>query len=150
MRRIALGIAAATLILSTSVAGAQQIKEPAAIAKFVGPFKTYTGQPLIELLAQYGMRIEWIDTTPIDKMIAAVRRPGDQNGDLVTTLSLTGKPKKMPCNLDRWMRQGYAGGHAEDMAEIMYRNGRFLINAPDLNPVLYWAATGKCSTQYAL
>jgi len=63
---------------------------------------------------------------------------------------ISGKPKVMPCGLHKWIAQGFQDGHGEQLAEITVRDGKFLTNAEELDPVLYWAATNKCSEAYGL
>lgn len=129
---------------------AASIESTSQIREFVRPFKTYTHQSLPGLLLRYGLSISRIETTPIESMIKEVRRVGDHDGDVVATLYVDGDPKPMPCGLHKWLTQGYDLHHAEDLSEIIVRRGKFVTDQPDLNPLLYWAATGKCSKSYGL
>lgn len=137
-------------LLISSIARAEYFEKPGDIEKYTSTFKTFNGQGLTKLLAIYGLRIESISTTPIEKLGKFTRKPGDRDGDIVASLFITGQVKKMPCGLHKWLTQGYAAGHAEDMSEVINRKGAWVADNPEVNPLLYWAATNKCSSEYGL
>lgn len=126
------------------------IDSPSGVSTYTSTFKTYNGKSLKNLLASYGLRIEYVSLTPIEKMMAAVRKPGDRDGDVVAVLSISGRVKPMPCGLHKWLTQGTTTGVGADMAEIIYRRGQWIADAENSSPLLYWAQTGKCSASYGL
>jgi hypothetical protein len=139
------GLAAVTL-----PARAADIDTPRAAAGYTARFHTFTGVSLSALLAAYGLRIDSIEVTPIESLRATSRKPGDRDGDVVATMHITGAVKPMPCGLHKWLAQGFEPGHADDAAEVVNRQGVWLASDPAVDPLLYWAATGKCSAAYGL
>lgn len=119
--------------------------DPVEIEKVMKSFKTFNNKGLINTFAQYGLKIDYVFMTPIETLNVATRKPRDKDGDMVTTVEITGKFKPMPCGLDKWI-----GGFKEDAAEIIYRNGEWIADDENTDPILYWAATGKCSAAYGL
>lgn len=126
--------------VESSRAGGGGTKSPSEIEVLLAPFETFTGEKLPVLLKKYGLRVEYIERTPVSTMY---KRDGDQPGDMLLTLEIKGRPKPMPCGLHKWL----AG---VDMAEVVVRRGAFLTEAEDLDPILYWAKTSKCSAAYGL
>jgi len=149
MKQLVLLYISSILFFQSNAANAELIENTAKIENFTKNFKTFNGQKLTDLIGKYGLRITSIDTTPISKLKFG-RKPGDRDGDIVVSIFISGNVKKMPCGLHKWLSQGYTMPHAEDIAEIIYRNGIWITDSPELDPLLYWAATGKCSGEYGL
>ena len=137
-------IASFVLALTFSYAAlATDIKNADEINVFLAPFKTYNGKSLTSLLHRYGLEVQYININSM-KMYKNSRHEGDKDDDLVVAIMITGNPKPMPCNLRKWMESV----SFENLAEITTRKGKFLIPTHNLDPVLYWASTGKCSPDY--
>jgi hypothetical protein len=132
------------------ISNAESLESAADIQEFTANFKTFNGKKLVSLLNGYGLKIESVEIDKIESLNPLVRKKGDRNGDLVVSMHIMGKVKKMPCGLNKWLLQGMSNGNAEDVSEIIYRKGEFLLTSPELNPLLYWAGTGKCSADYGL
>ena len=117
--------------------------DKADIEKITMSFKTFDNESLIELLSKYGLKIDGVFMSPIESFNSAPRKSNDKDGDMVTTISIVGSFKSMPCGLTKWI-----GGLKQDNAEIIYRNGEWITDDEDLDPILYWASNGKCSAAY--
>lgn len=141
------------LVFSTN-AQAIEIDNQEEIKLYTASFKTYKNTSLVNLLNSYGLKIEFILTDFIVGTNKSLLRPGDKAGDVIITMRIVGlNAKPMPCGLEKWMSQGIPKDYKykqEHNSEITARNGQFLINQPELDPVMLWAATGKCSTEYSL
>jgi hypothetical protein len=128
--------------IKRNLAGGRDVSTLAEINEVTASFKTFNGETLQQLLKKYGLSITHIEITPIK---ALFRKDGDEDGDILYNMIVEGRAKPMPCKLQKWLSNG---GRVEQPAEIMVRNGRFLTDAKELHPLLYWAATNKCSTEY--
>lgn len=112
------------------------------VEAYLADFKTFNGTPLKTLLAKIGVRVESIQTEPLHPNKV---RPGDREGDMALTFILAGHiPRSAPCGLARWAPDGLPP------AELMRRGAQFPLLDPDSeDPIIYWAATGKCSAAYS-
>jgi hypothetical protein len=124
-------------------AGGKNINSQAEVDAYLADFRTYNGTGLKALLAKYGIRVTSIETSPLHPDAA---HPGDRVGDVALNFNFAGRvSKSAPCDLARW-----AQGSAPPMAELVRRGAQFPLIAPDQDdPIIYWAATGKCSTAYS-
>lgn len=103
------------------------------ISRALGGFSTYTTEPLPILLSKYGISIGSVREITISKSVVKYR------------ITLLGPAlSSTPCFLSDWIV-------AKGRFEFAERNGN---EFPDLSskidPVLYWAATGKCLAAYKL
>ena len=112
-------------------------------------FKTFNGKPLVFLLRDYGIKIASVETVPVEHHWKYFKRSQDQPGDVIFTMILASKPTKaMPCRLREWVI--IIKGDVLPMAEFERRGQTFPIVRPDDDdPLIYWAATGKCSEAYS-
>jgi hypothetical protein len=111
--------------------------------EFIRLFHTFNGQPVDELLGKYGITIEYAIPSPIEQYWDA-RHPYDKHGDVLYALAFMGKPKSMPCHLERLQDPQWGS-----TAEVTRRgNTLFATREDDVGPLVYWAATGKCSKSF--
>ena len=124
-------------------AGAKAFNTDTEITEALAGFKTFDGTPLIALLGKYGIRISYVEETP-----AEVFDPVPyEKGDLVFLLQFSkGASRAMPCHLRTWFK-----GDTLPIPEFIRRGAQFpLIRPEEVDPVIYWAATGKCTEAYSL
>lgn len=129
---------------NTAFAGSKTYTTDFQIRSGLAGFKTFTGKPLVTLLKRYRVSIKNAEMAPIaglDKM------DGAQPGDIYWTINVSAsRPKKMPCDLQDWVKP--ASGTAP-APEFLQRAGLFPVIRPDADdPLIYWAATGKCSARH--
>jgi hypothetical protein len=112
------------------------------IASSLAQFKTFNGKPLVDLLAGYGVKIDSAEATPTEAFGDGQGKPGD----IVFTLTFSKPPTKMmPCRLNKWL-----SGEVLPIPEFTRSVSEFPEIKPDTDdPLIYWAATGKCSTAYS-
>lgn len=140
-------------LIATSVCYATDIENKEEIKVFLSSFKTYKGNSFPQLLESYELRVVQIITQPLESINLGSMKSGDKSEDLIVSIIIRGNAKPMPCGLDIWMSQGIPKDYKykqEHLAEITTSNGKFRTEYPELDPVLYWAATGKCSSEYNL
>lgn len=121
-------------------AGAQTLTERADIEKALRDFKTFNKKPLVALLGQYGIKIKSVEAAPVEGFSIQIGQPGD----VLYIIELGSKPTtKVPCKLK---------GHFEGglpFPEALRHGDTFPVIEPDsMDPLLYWAATGKCSEAF--
>jgi hypothetical protein len=115
----------------------QNITAAADVEKALVLFKTYSGQSLTDLLSSYGITIQALQ-------IHQSNGSGTyKSGDTIYTLTLGATAHAdTPCRLQKWV-----GGDITPTPEFVRRGPAFpLIRPEDDDPLIYWAATGKCST----
>lgn len=117
----------------------QNITAAPDIEKALVLFKTYSGQSLTDLLASNGISIQGVQVTQSD---------GSGNyraGDVVYTLTLAPTAHAdAPCHLQKWVT-----GDITPQPEFVRRGPAFpLIRPQEDDPLIYWAATGNCSTAF--
>lgn len=112
--------------------------DPNSIARELALFRTYTGQPLVELLANMGITVNGLQISPG----SSTKNSNYKAEDTVYTLTLTGTPNEdSPCHLHRWLT-----GDIIPSPEVVQRGPAFpLIRPTEDDPLIYWASTGKCS-----
>lgn len=122
--------------------GAKIYSTKSEIAEAFNGFKTFNGKPLPTLLLDYGIRISSVEITPAEYF----KNDKDKPGDKLLLVTLASKPNKpMPCRLKKWV-----SGDMLPMPEIIRRGDEFPLLRPDEDdPLIYWAATGKCSEAYS-
>lgn len=123
------------------------IGRPASSEAWVNTYPTYNRVPLQKLLKKHGLFVSDLDfllVTPAN--LKTMRNVKEK--DVAVTLFISGKSKGLPCKLDQRVNDSIVGGGAQ-LSDVLYRAGQFQIK-DDLEPLLYWAATGKCSTEYGL
>jgi hypothetical protein len=123
-------------------AGAKTYNSKPEIDEVLSGFKTFNGKPFTALLLEYGVRISSVEVTPAEYFENSKDKPGDK----VLLVILKSRPtKKMPCRLKTWV-----SGEILPMPEIISRGDEFPLLRPDEDdPLIYWAATGKCSEAYS-
>lgn len=122
-------------------AGAQRFTERADIEKALRDFKTFNKKPLVALLGQYGIKIKSVEAAPVEGFSIPIGQPGD----VLFIIELGSKPtKKLPCKL-----KGHFEGDILPVPEALRHGDTFPVVEPDsMDPLLYWAATGKCSEAF--
>jgi hypothetical protein len=123
-------------------AGAKTYNSEEAIRNLFVGFKTFNGKSLLELFKEYGLKIASVEVTPAEYF----KNPDDKPGDKVFLITLANRPSKvMPCRLKSWIH-----GELLPMPEFFQRGEKFpLIRPEEDDPLIYWAATGKCSEAYS-
>lgn len=121
--------------------GAKYFNTAEEIADGLSGFKTFNGTPLLRLLGQYGIQITYVEAVPAEVFAPATY----EKGDLVYSMTYgKGASRSMPCHLKDWFK-----GQAMPIPEFIRRGEAFPLVRPDEDDaVIYWAATGKCSTAY--
>lgn len=97
------------------------------------------GGTLKKLLQSHGLKITHISAQEVKPSVM----PGTQAGDVLFTLELAGKAKGMPCGLNEYVGEPVEGENPF-ITEVLYRNGKQVLD-DRTDPLMYWAATGKCS-----
>lgn len=117
--------------------GQQTQTMKADIDKSLSLFKTFNGSSLTDLLNQYGVTIQSLQITQ-----AKGGSNGLKDGDVLYTMSIAGSPPaNMPCNLQKWVK-----GDIPPTPEFVQRGPAFpLLRSQEDDPLIYWAASGKCS-----
>ena len=125
-----------------TAAGGRVVRDQPGLAILLKDFKTFNGKPLLSLLADYGVKIESIEVTPAEYF----KNPDDRPGDRVMLMAIARGPlKPMPCRLKKYLTSA-----SLPLPEFIARVGEFPRIRPDEeDPLIYWAATGKCSTAYS-
>ncbi len=131
-----------TIRVGKSKAGSMTYDKHEDIDSVLHDFKSFNGKPLTVLLRGYGVRIASVEITPAEYY----KNPQDKPGDKVFLVTLANRPTKaMPCRLKKWIK-----GEILPMPEFIRRGVQFpLIRPEDDDPLIYWAATGKCSEAYS-
>jgi len=124
-----------------SQAGAQTFTERVEIETALRDFTTFKKKPLVALLGQYGIRIKSVEAAPVEGFSIPIGQPGD----VLYIIELGSKPtKKLPCKLKAWVT-----GDVLPVPEVLRHGDTFPVIEPDsMDPLLYWAATGKCSDAF--
>ena len=124
--------------------GRKWYSDSAEIAKQLSSFRTYNGKPLVDLLSSYGIKIKTLEVLPAAALPHSDLRPGDA---IYSIEWGRGPSRNMPCRLRQWFSPNPS---PPGPAEALRRDGRFPHIEPDTtDPVIYWAATGACSTAYS-
>ena len=119
--------------------GALTITAADDIEKNLAMFKTFSGQSLTDLFGTYGITVQSLQVTQSDGS------GNYKSGDTVYTLTLNSAAHAdTPCHLQKWV-----GGDITPTPEFIRRGPAFPLIRPDEDdPLIYWAATGKCSTAF--
>jgi hypothetical protein len=120
-------------------AGAQYFNTADEIAVALSGFKTFNGVPLVQLLGKYGIWINYAEAVPAE-FFAPIPC---EKGELVYSMMYgKGASRRMPCKL----RDEFTG-QALPVTEFIRRGDAFPLVRPDEDdPLIYWAATGKCQS----
>ena len=121
-------------------AGARMFTERADIEKALRDFKTFNKKPLVALLGQYGIKIKSVEAAPVEGFSIPIGQPGD----VLYIIELGSKPtKKVPCKL-----KGHFEGGLPFPEALRHGDTFPVVETDSMDPLLYWAATGKCSEAY--
>ncbi len=135
MNRLRLTVIAA-LTLYAGTAFADPIVG-AALTRYLQPFHTFNGQPLIALLAPYGVKPIAAEITSTDA------------GRTIVDLTLRTEAFKLPCAAlrDWFVNSAGDAGRGDATVEFPVAASRMPDQAPDASgdPVLYWLQTGRCA-----
>lgn len=120
-------------------AGAKYSNSPAEIAAALADFKTFDGTPLVELLGKYGIKISYVEAVPAEFFAPLPY----EKGELVYSMNYgTRAARRMPCDLKDEFK-----GPILPTTEFIRRVNAFPFVRPEEDdPLIYWAATGKCQS----
>jgi len=120
-------------------AGAKYFNTTEEIASGLSEFKTFNGVPLVQLLGKYGVVINHVEAVPAE-FFAPIPF---EKGELVYSMMYgKGAARRMPCDL-----KDEFTGEMLPVTEFIRRGDAFPVVRPDEDdPLIYWAATGKCQS----
>jgi len=127
--------------LKSKSSNIRNITNEADIERALALFKTYSGQPLLDLLGSNGVSVTALQVAPA----SAMNNGNYKADDTVYTLTVgSSAHDDIPCHLQQWLK-----GDITPTPEFVQRGPAFpLIRPSDDDPLIYWAATGKCSTAF--
>ena len=127
--------------LKSKNANIRNINNAADIERALALFKTFNGQSLLDLLGSYGVTVNALQVAPASAMNNGNYKPDDT----IYTLTVgNAVHADIPCHLQQWLK-----GDITPTPEFVQRGPAFpLVRANEDDPLVYWAATGKCSTVF--
>lgn len=105
----------------------------------VDALPVHRGGTLRKLLLSHGLEISSISAHEAKPAVM----PGTVPGDVLMTLELVGKAKGLACGLNDYVGSPSAAS-GPFIAEVLYRDGAQVLDERT-DPLMYWAATGKCA-----
>jgi len=115
------------------------------ISMALAGFKTFDGRSLTQVLGDLGLHVKSVFVDEIHNS-----QPGDQPGDVVYDVTMEGDIRRdVPCEN---MLPQQPSGKEPILEEALRQATQFPVaqeegNAPT-GPILFWAATGRCSKAY--
>ena len=117
----------------------RNMTEKVEIDRYLTQFRTYNGKPLRALLLEYGLPVDYVLASPIESFEFS-KRDSDRPGDWIVTIAMeSGRGKRLPCDME-YIRKA-------PMVEATVRDGHMQMSPDNPEPLLHWAATGKCLRQ---